>query len=128
MSQSNITSEEFKQWLDGAFLGDPEDSRAYCEQTMSPNYLRFSAGGGRTDFEAAVAKVTLFRTICRKWALNVNFLVQEGNKIAVRCTVSMIMGEGEEQNMELMFMAERDADGRYENVWELSKAIDEFTL
>jgi hypothetical protein len=92
---------------------------------MSPNYLRFSAGGGRTDFERAVEKVTLFRTICRKWEAPVNFIVQEGNKIAVRCTVSMIIGDSPEQNMELMFMAERDNEGRFENVWELSKPIDE---
>lgn len=125
MSLPPITAEQFKQWLDGAFIGDPKEARAYCEQTMSPNYLRFSAGGGRTDFERAVEKVTLFRTICRKWVLNVNFLVQQGNKIAVRCTVSMAIGDGDEQEMELMFMAERDADGKYENVWELSKEIDE---
>lgn len=125
MPLPEITAEQFKQWLDGAFIGDPNEARAYCEQTMSPNYLRLSAGGGRTDFEKAVEKVTLFRKICRKWELNVHLLVQQGNTIAVRCTVQMIIGDGEEQNMELMFMAERDAEGRYENVWELSKAFDE---
>lgn len=122
------TAEEFKQWLDGAFIGDPKEARAYCEQTMSPNYLRFSAGGGRTDFEKAVEKVTMFRTICRKWELKVHFVVQQGNRIATRCTVNMIIGDGKEQNMELMFMAERDADGKYENVWELSKEIEESSI
>jgi hypothetical protein len=37
----------------------------------------------------------------------------------------MIIGDSPEQNMELMFMAERDNEGRFENVWELSKPIDE---
>lgn len=125
MAIVKITAQEFKEWLDGAFIGDPKDARAFCERTMSPNYLRYSAGGGRTDFEKAVERVTLFRTICRKWEMEVNFLVQEGDKIAVRCTVVMAIGEGEEQNMELMFMADRDAEGRFQNVWELAKPIDE---
>lgn len=92
---------------------------------MSPNYLRFHAGGGRTDFEKAVEKVRLYRTICRKWEVKVNFFVQQENRVAVRCTINMAIGDGEEQEMELMFMADRDAQGRYENVWELSKPIDE---
>ncbi|CAG9952880.1 unnamed protein product [Clonostachys rosea f. rosea IK726] len=124
MSPPQITAREFEEWLNGAFIGDPKDAREYCTRTMSPNYLRFSAGGGRTDFERAVEKVTLFRTICRKWEAPVKFIVQEGNKIAVRCTVSMIIGDSPEQNMELMFKAERDDEGRFENVWELSKPID----
>lgn len=125
MATSEITPEQFKEWLDGAFIGDPAAAREYCERTMSPNYLRFHAGGGRTDFEKAVEKVTLFRTICRKWEVKVNFFVQQENRIAVRCTINMAIGDGEEQEMELMFMADRDAQGRYENVWELSKPIDE---
>lgn len=125
MPLSPITAQEFEEWLNGAFIGDPNEARAFCERTMSPNYLRLSAGGGRTDFEKAVEKVTLFRTISRKWVAPVNFIVQEGNKIAVRLTVNMIIGDAPEQNMELMFMAERDAEGRFETVWELSQPIDE---
>ncbi|KPM37975.1 hypothetical protein AK830_g8606 [Neonectria ditissima] len=125
MSSSKITPQEFEEWLNGAFIGDPSEARAFCERTMSPNYLRFQAGGGRTDFEAAVQKVTNFRTICRKWVAPVDFLVQDGNKIAVRLTCVLIIGDGPEQKMELMFMAERDEQGRFENVWELSSPIAE---
>jgi hypothetical protein len=70
-----MTPEEFEEWLSGAFIGDPDQARAYCERTMSPNYLRLHAGGGRTDFEKAVEKVTNFRRICRKWVAPVDFLV-----------------------------------------------------
>ena len=90
---------------------------------MSPNYLRLQAGGGRTDFETAVAKVANFRTIFRKWVAPVEFLVQEGSKIAVRLNCEMIMGDEPEAKMELMFMAERDEQGRFEKVWELAMPI-----
>ncbi|KAH6957675.1 hypothetical protein BKA56DRAFT_599961 [Ilyonectria sp. MPI-CAGE-AT-0026] len=125
MASPKTTPEEFEEWLNGAFIGDPSEARAFCERTMSPNYLRLQAGGGRTDFEGAVQKVTNFRTICRKWVAPVDFLVQEGNKIAVRLTCELIIGDGPEQKMELMFMAEKDEQGRFETVWELSSPIAE---
>lgn len=120
-----LTPKEFEEWLNGVFRGDPDEARAFCQRTMSPNYLRFSAGGDRTDFERAVEKVTNFRTICRKWVAPVEFLVQEGNKIAVRLSCEMALGDGPEMKMELMFMAERDEQGRFLNVWELSSPIAE---
>ncbi|KZP12230.1 hypothetical protein FIBSPDRAFT_870408 [Athelia psychrophila] len=118
-----LTPSEFETWLNGAFIGPPADARAFCERTMSPNYLRLQAGGGRTDFEKAVEKVTLFRTICTKWVAPVDFLVQEGNKIAARLTCAMVLGDAPEAKMELMFMAERDEQGRFERVWELSMTV-----
>ena len=120
MAPPKLTPKEFEEWLDGAFKGDPSSARSFCEQTMSPHYLRFQAGGGRTDFETAVEKVTMFRTICKKWEAEVTFLVQEENRIAAQLRVEMQIGEGEEKRMELMFMGTRDEEGRFENAWELS--------
>ncbi|KAM3453085.1 hypothetical protein MY3296_004012 [Beauveria thailandica] len=125
MSLSEITAKEFGEWLDGTFIGDPATSREFCERNLSPDYVRLHAGGGCTEFEQAVEKVTHFRTICRKWDGKVNFLVQQGNKIAVRYTVDLIFGDTPEQHMELMFMAERDAEGRFQKVWELTEPINE---
>lgn len=120
-----ISPQEFKEWLDGAFVGDPAAARSWCQQTMSPNYLRYQAGGDRTDFERAVEKVTLFRTICKKWESSVEFFAQDNNKIAVRLICDLLIGEGPEKKMELMFMAELDEQGRYEYVWEQSSDYTE---
>ncbi|KAM3470295.1 hypothetical protein MY8738_009805 [Beauveria namnaoensis] len=125
MSPPEITAKEFEEWFDGTIRGDPATSREYCQRNLSPDYVRLHAGGGRTDFEQAVEKVAHFRTICRKWEGKVNFLVQQGNKIAVRYTVNVIFGDNPEQHMELMFMAERDTQGRFQKVWELTEPIDE---
>ncbi|KAL2060230.1 hypothetical protein VTL71DRAFT_9625 [Oculimacula yallundae] len=119
-----LTPEAFSSWLDGAFIGPPSSARAYCEATMSPNYLRLQAQGGATNFEQAVEKVTFFRTHCKKWVGKVDMLVQEGNKVAVRLTCTLHIGEDEEKVMELMFMAERDGEGRFEKVWELVMPIE----
>jgi hypothetical protein len=119
------TAQEVQDWLEGAFHGDPAEARAHCEKTMSPNYLRFQAGGGRTDFEKAVEKITLFRTITKKWSSPVTFLVQEENTIAVQFKVDMDIGDGGEKQMELMLMATIDDLGRFENVWELTSEIKE---
>ncbi|KFX89353.1 hypothetical protein O988_08659 [Pseudogymnoascus sp. VKM F-3808] len=125
MAPPKLTPKEFEEWLDGAFKGDPAEARAFCERTMSPSYLRFQAGGGRTDFEVAVEKVKTFRTICKKWEAEVTFLVQEENKIAAQLRVEMQIGEGEVKRMELMFMGTRDEEGRFENAWELSADLVE---
>lgn len=125
MATQKLTPKEFEEWLDGAFKGDPAEARAFCERTMSPNYLRFQAGGGRTDFEVAVEKVKMFRTICNKWVASVTFLVQEDNKIAAQLNVEMQIGDGPEKKMELMFMGTRDDQGRFENAWELSSDLAE---
>ncbi|KAH7419726.1 hypothetical protein BKA64DRAFT_716156 [Cadophora sp. MPI-SDFR-AT-0126] len=119
-----LTPELFEAWLNGAFIGDPSEARAYCEATMSPNYHRLQAEGGVTNFEQAVEKVTFFRTHCKKWVAPVHMLVQEGKKVAVRLTCDMQIGETEEKRMELMFMAERDEQGRFEKVWELVMPIE----
>jgi hypothetical protein len=115
-----ISAADFKEWLDGAFIGDPAAARSWCERTMSPNYLRLQAGGDRTDFERAVEKITLFRTVCKKWATSVKFFVQEENRIAARVMCEVLVGDGPERKMELMFMGELDDKGRYEYVWEQS--------
>jgi hypothetical protein len=125
MTLQKLTPNEVEEWFDGAFKGDPEDARAWCERTMSPNYLRFAAGRDRTDFERAVEKVKLFRTICKKWVAPVTFLVQEENRISGQMKVEMQIGEGPEKKMELMFMATRDAQGRFENMFELSSDLEE---
>lgn len=121
---SRITEKDFEEWLHGAFIGDPEQAREFCQRTMSPNYLRFSAGGGRTDFEGAVAKVARFRSLDMKVLVKVEFLVQEENNLAVRCAITMTTGQEPEKQMELMFMADRDDEGRYQNVRELAQDID----
>jgi hypothetical protein len=115
-----LSAAEFKEWLDGAFIGDPAASRTWCEQTMSPNYFRLQAGGDPTDFERAVEKVTLFRTVCKKWETVVKFYVQEENRIAARVLCDMLVGDGLPKKMELMFMGELDDKGRFEYVWEQS--------
>jgi hypothetical protein len=115
-----ISAQEFKTWLDGAFIGNPADARSHCEQTMSPNYLRFQAGGDRTDFERAVEKVAFFRANSRKWETRVHFFSQDDNKIAARLICNIAIGDQPEKCMELMFMAELDYKGRYESVWEQS--------
>ncbi|KAH9206642.1 hypothetical protein DL95DRAFT_450741 [Leptodontidium sp. 2 PMI_412] len=120
----NLTPESFQAWLNGAFIGDPLESRAYCEATMSPSYYRLQARGGVADFQQAVEKVTFFRTHCKKWVAPVDMLVQEGKKVAVRLTCDLQIGDTEEKRMELMFMAERDEEGRFEKVWELSMPVE----
>ena len=120
-----LTPKDVEEFLNGACQGDPADAQAFCERMMSPNYLRFSAGGDRTDFKRAVEKVTLFRTICRKWVAPVVFLVQDGNKVAARLIVEMAMGDEPEKKLKLMLMAEMDDQGRFENVWELSSPFVE---
>ncbi|KFX96630.1 hypothetical protein V497_05301 [Pseudogymnoascus sp. VKM F-4516 (FW-969)] len=125
MAPQKLTPKEFGDWLSAVFHGDPAEARAFCERTMNPNYLRLQAGGGRTDFEIAVEKVAMFRTICKKWEASVTFLVQEDNKIAAQIKMEMELGEGPEKKMELMFMGTRDDQGRFENVWELSSDLEE---
>ena len=39
------------------------------------------------------------------------FLVQEGNKIAAQLKAEMIIGDGPEKKLELMFMGTRDDQG-----------------
>lgn len=119
-----LTPEAFEAWLNDAFIGDPSEARAYCEATMSPNYHRLQAHGGVTNFEQAVEKVTFFRTHCKKWVAPVEMLVQEGKKVAVRLTCNLQIGDTEEKRMELMFMAERDEEGRFEKVWELVMPVE----
>lgn len=120
-----LSAAEFKEWLDGAFIGDPAAARSWCERTMSPNYLRLQAGGDRTDFERAVEKANLYRTVCKKWATVVKFYVQEENRIAARVVCQVLVGDGPERKMELMFMGELDDNGRFEYVWEQSSDYTE---
>lgn len=120
-----ISPKEFEEWLDGAMIGDPKEARAYCERTMSPNYMRFQAGGGRTDFEKAVEKVTFFRGACTKWVGAVELLVQDGRQIAVRLSCEIAIGPETPKKVELMFMAIMDEQGRFEKVWELSMPMEE---
>ncbi|CRG87117.1 hypothetical protein PISL3812_04132 [Talaromyces islandicus] len=115
-----LSAAEFKEWLDGAFTGDPAAARTWCERTLSPNYLRLQAGGEQTDFERAVEKVTLFRTVCNRWATSVKFYVQEGNRVAARVICEVLVGDGPQRKIELMFMGELDDKGRFEYVWEQS--------
>jgi hypothetical protein len=114
-----LTLKDLEEWLDGGFKGDPANPRSLCERTMSPNYLHFQAGGGRTNFEKAVENVTPFRTICKKWVAPVHFLVQkEGRKIAARLSCKLLVGVTPEMKMELMYIAERDDQGKFTNFWE----------
>lgn len=115
-----LSAAEFKEWFDGAFTGDPAAARFWCEQTLSPNYLRFQPGSDQTNFERAVEKVTLFRTVCKKWATAVKFYVQDENRIAARIICEVLVGDGSPRMMELMFMGELDDKGRFEYVWEQS--------
>jgi len=85
---------------------------------MNTKFLRFAAGGDRTDFERAVEKVGFFRANCKKWDSEVKFFAQDGNKIAGRLICHIAVGEDPEKKMELMFMAELDEMGRYLNLWE----------
>lgn len=125
MAPPKMTEKEFEEWMNGAFQGDPAEARAFCERSMSPNMIRMSAGGGKTTFEDAVKKIANFRTITKKWVAPVNLLVQEGNKLSARLTCEMITGDEPEVKMELMFMAERDEQGRFEKVWELMLPLAE---
>ncbi|CAL5870479.1 uncharacterized protein PFLUO_LOCUS4716 [Penicillium psychrofluorescens] len=115
-----ISAEEFKQWVDAAFIGSPADARSHCEQTMSPNYLSFQAGGDRTDFERAVAKIAYCRENGKKWETKVCFFSQDENKIAARLLCNIAIGDQPEKCMELMYMAELDDKGRFESIWEQS--------
>ncbi|KAG4439616.1 hypothetical protein IFR05_004911 [Cadophora sp. M221] len=119
-----LTPQSFEAWLNGAFIGDPSEARAYCEATMSPKYHRLQAQGGVTNFEQAVEKVAFFRANCNKWVAPVEMLVQEGRTVAVRLTCDLQIGDAEEQRIELMFMAERDEEGRFEKVWELVLPVE----
>lgn len=115
----------FQAWLAAAMNGPPEEARAHCERTMNPDYQRWSGGADFTDFERAVEKVTLFRSICRVWRTDVRFYVEEGRQVAARLVVDMDMGQGESR-MELMFMGEKDDQGRFWKVWEQTKEyVDE---
>lgn len=118
-------AEGFKAWLDAAFHGPPEDARAHCQRTMKPDYQRWSAGADFTDFERAVEKVALFRSICRVWRTQIRFYMEDGPRVAARLLVDVDVGQGESR-MELMFMGEKDDQGRFWKVWEQSKVyVDE---
>ena len=112
-----ISAEEFKKWLDDGCLGEAADTRSWCEASMNPNFDRIQTGVDRINFEGAVEKVTLLRGICKKWESSLEFYVQDGNKIAARLICDMDFGNGPDKK-ELMFMAELDAQGRFEKVWE----------
>ena len=77
-SSSNVLMD----FLNGSFVGDPADARAFCERTITPNFIRLQAGGDKTDFERAVEKVAFFRANA-KWDLALKFFTQDGNKILV---------------------------------------------
>jgi hypothetical protein len=127
MAIQKLTAKEVEEWMDSVFKGDPAEARVFCERTMNPKYLRFQAGGGRTDFEGAVEKVKTFRTICKKWVAPVTFLVQEDDKLAAQFKVEMQLEDGPVKKMEMMFMATRDDQGRFQNVWELASDLEEET-
>jgi hypothetical protein len=112
------SSKALLDFLDGSFIGDPADARSFCERVMNPNFLRFLAGGDRTDFECAVDKVTSFRASCKKWNVSVKFFVQEGNRISARLVGDLAVGDDPVKTMELMIMAELDEQGRFLKVWE----------
>ena len=120
-----FTPQSFELWLSGVFIGSPSEARAFCETTLSPNYLRSQAGGDSTNFEQTVEKVTFFRANCKKWVATVQMLVQEGKNVAVRMIVNWQVGDGKEEKVELMFMGERDEKGRFEKVWELVMPFQE---
>lgn len=50
--------------------------------------------------------------------------MQDGKKVAVRLTCELQIGDEEERRMELMFMAVRDEEGRFEKVWELVMPVE----
>ncbi|KAH7400104.1 hypothetical protein BKA64DRAFT_642258 [Cadophora sp. MPI-SDFR-AT-0126] len=120
-----FTPQSFEEWLNGVFIGSPSEARAYCKATMSPNYLRLQAGGDSANFEQSVEKVTFLRANCKKWVAPVQMLIQEGRNVAVRMIVNWQVGDGEEEKAELMFMGERDEEGRFEKVWELVMPFQE---
>ncbi|KAJ5159670.1 uncharacterized protein N7482_006674 [Penicillium canariense] len=117
-TSKKISPEEFKKFLDNVFVGNPDDARSFCESTISPSYLRFMAGGDKTDFQRAVEKVAYFREKCHTWKSSIVFFAQENNKIAARLLCDLGIGDEPAKKMELMFMAELDEQGLYESVWE----------
>ncbi|KAJ5900745.1 uncharacterized protein N7473_004815 [Penicillium subrubescens] len=118
MSSPKITPEDFKSFIDQIFTGDPAEARSFAESSISPNYIRFMAGGDETNFEGAVGKVAFFRANCHTWTSSLEFFAQDGNKIAARLVCSLGMGDELAKKMEMMLMAEVDEEGKYEAVWE----------
>ncbi|GLI74104.1 hypothetical protein PoHVEF18_002338 [Penicillium ochrochloron] len=118
MSSPKITPEDFKSFIDQIFTGDSVDARSFAESSISPNYIRFMAGGDETNFEGAVGKVAFFRTNCHTWTSDLEFFAQDGNKIAARLICSLGMGDEPVKKMEMMFMAEVNEEGKYEAAWE----------
>jgi hypothetical protein len=106
-------------FLYGSFNGDPAEARAFCERVLSPNFIRFYAGGDKTDFERAVEKVTYFRANA-DLTLSLKFFVQDGNKVSGRLIGDTRIGDEPTKTMELMLMAELDDQGRFLKVWELA--------
>ncbi|KAI9048337.1 hypothetical protein LZ554_008129 [Drepanopeziza brunnea f. sp. 'monogermtubi'] len=120
-----LTADSLKTWLQGIFIGDPsiDAARAYCEASLSKNYLRLQTGAPDTNFEQAVEKTAMFRSLVTKWEAEVELFIQDGNRLAVRMIVDWVLGDALEQRVELMLMAERDAEGRFEKLWE-AKVIE----
>lgn len=114
----SLRPQDFKGFLDGFFTGDASEARAFCERTMSPNFIRFAAGADRTDFERGVEKIAFFRANASTWRSSIKFFSQDGNKIAARLIVELAIGDEPAKTLEMMFMAELDGQGRYEYVWE----------
>ncbi|KAJ5677895.1 uncharacterized protein N7477_003528 [Penicillium maclennaniae] len=112
-SSSNILLD----FLNGTFVGDPADARAFCERTISPNFIRLQAGDDKTDFERAVAKIAYFRANAT-WDPSLKFFTQDGNKISGRVVFVLKVGDEPAKKLELMIMAELNEQGLYERVWE----------
>lgn len=118
MTTSSKSAQHLMTLINGSLIGDPADARAFCERMINPNFLRFQAGGDRTDFERTVENVIFLRANCKKWDASLKFFAQEGNKISARVVSDMAIGDDPVKATELMLMAELDDQGRLEKAWE----------
>ncbi|KAJ5140112.1 hypothetical protein N7448_003520 [Penicillium atrosanguineum] len=111
------SSNVLMDFLNGSFNGDPADARAFCERTMTPNFVRLQAGGDRTDFERSVEKIAHFRAN-GKWDPSMKFFAQDGNKVSARVVGDVQIGDEPAKKLELMIMAEMNEQGLFERIWE----------
>ncbi|PYH64354.1 uncharacterized protein BO88DRAFT_408525 [Aspergillus vadensis CBS 113365] len=114
-----MTPEQFKSIWDRLFTGNPNEARSFCEEVLSPNYVRLEAGSDRTDFERAVEKITFFRQNCKKINSSLLFFAYDNKKIAARLICNFAMGDEPEKKIEVMIMVELNDEEKWVSAWEL---------
>ncbi|KAF2116758.1 hypothetical protein BDV96DRAFT_598612 [Lophiotrema nucula] len=102
MSEYTSTKEGFQRAMEWALTGPPEEAKAYCEGTSTPDFYHL-VNGQRTGMDAYIKGIAEWRGRVSDYKPKVEEFLRDGDLLAARM-IGTIKVEGEDTAFEsLMF-------------------------